>query len=392
MLRTIPLLLLTLLLVGCRSLLPEGNPGEPAPSPSPTTATASPTLSSSPATSPDEDALVQLRQDFVALQEYMQGLEREVAELRQEVRDQQTRLDTSQQQWDTNFSLMEQAVEKRLSQAGPSSGSSSVTTQIAQTVRQESAPASQPKGLTIVRAGSAPSSSSSSRASSSSKASTGSAEDSVITYSLIQRKSTPNMEQAQPPATRSSTELSDLEPVVEEADLKPAPPPPPRKPQPPARTASSQEEETPFDPDLVETANPTVLQRIPGAINFYNKGSIALVQRRHDEAIRVFEDFLKRFPNEMNAPKAQYWAGFSHFQLGQFDEAEAAIRKMLRTYEHRPDTQGYKTSEGIFLLGRIAQERNELPLAKRYWQAAAKLYPGTTGADQANLELKRLAR
>ncbi len=386
MFRTIPLLLLTLTLVGCRSLLPEGNPGEPAPAPSASSSSGT-TLSASPATSPDDDALVQLRQDFVALQEYMQGLEREVAELRQEVQDQQTRLDTSQQQWDTNFSLMEQAVEKRLSQSGSASGS----TRVAATVRQEPPAPSSSSGLTIIRSGSAPPPVS--RASSTSASSSRpSEEDSVITYSLIQRKPTPNLEQAQPPAARQETNLGDLEPVVEEADLKPAPPPPVRKPQPPARTTAQEADTAPFDPDLVETANPTVLQRIPGAINFYNKGSIALVQRRHDEAIRVFEDFLKRFPNEMNAPKAQYWAGFSHFQLGQFEEAEAAVRKMLRTYEHRPDTQGYKTSEGIFLLGRIAQERNDLPLAKRYWQAAMKLYPGTTGADQANMELKRLAR
>jgi TolA-binding protein len=133
-----------------------------------------------------------------------------------------------------------------------------------------------------------------------------------------------------------------------------------------------------------------VLKRIAGAINFYNKGSIALVQRRHDEAIRVFEDFLKRFPNEMNAPKAQYWAGFSHFQLGQLDEAELAIRKMLRTYEHRPDTQGYKTSEGIYLLGKIHQQRDELEQARRYWKEVSRLYPGTTGAEQALLDLRRL--
>lgn len=344
---------------------------------------------------------MQLRQDFVALQEYVQGLEQQVMELQQQVRNQSQSLQDSQKMWDGNFSLMEESVQEQLREFSrqPSTAVAATSPPPAPAKRESPAPhqAETPQrsnsgGLKVVSV--APKASPAPAPPSPPKKAA--PEKSVITYSLIQRKPVPGessgkSSSAQQQDEEETTTLEDLEPsdLVEEADLKPAPPAPSavKAPTPPPKIEDNR---PPFDPDLEESPNPVVLKRIAGAINFYNKGSIALVQRRHDEAIRVFEDFLKRFPNEMNAPKAQYWAGFSHFQLGQLDEAELAIRKMLRTYEHRPDTQGYKTSEGIYLLGKIHQQRDELEQARRYWKEVSRLYPGTTGAEQALLDLRRL--
>ena len=72
-----------------------------------------------------------------------------------------------------------------------------------------------------------------------------------------------------------------------------------------------------------------------------------VIQRKYEKAIRIFENFIQRFPNDLDSDNALYWVGHAYFKLKQTQKAENAFRRILTQYEHRPTSQGYKTPDGF---------------------------------------------
>ena len=146
------------------------------------------------------------------------------------------------------------------------------------------------------------------------------------------------------------------------------------------------------DPDLSEPENPVILIRHPGVKKIYNQGMNEVIQRQHESAIRIFENYVKRFPEDMDSDNALYWIGHSYFQLKQNQKAERAFRKILTGYEHRPTSQGYKTPDAIYMLGKISERRRDLVASKYYFRNVIARYPGSVAARNATRDLNRLSQ
>ena len=146
------------------------------------------------------------------------------------------------------------------------------------------------------------------------------------------------------------------------------------------------------DPDLSEPENPVILIRHPGVKKIYNQGMNEVIQRQHESAIRIFENYVKRFPEDMDSDNALYWIGHSYFQLKQNQKAERAFRKILTGYEHRPTSQGYKTPDAIYMLGKISERRRDLIASKYYFRTVIARYPGSVAARNATRDLNRLSQ
>ena len=146
------------------------------------------------------------------------------------------------------------------------------------------------------------------------------------------------------------------------------------------------------DPDLSEPENPVILIRHPGVKKIYNQGMNEVIQRQHESAIRIFENYVKRFPEDMDSDNALYWIGHSYFQLKQNQKAELAFRKILTGYEHRPTSQGYKTPDAIYMLGKISERRRDLVASKYYYRTVIARYPGSVVARNATRDLNRLSQ
>ena len=146
------------------------------------------------------------------------------------------------------------------------------------------------------------------------------------------------------------------------------------------------------DPDLSEPENPVILIRHPGVKKIYNQGMNEVIQRQHESAIRIFENYVKRFPEDMDSDNALYWIGHSYFQLKQNQKAERAFRKILTGYEHRPTSQGYKTPDAIYMLGKISERRRDPVASKYYYQTVIARYPGSVAARNATRDLNRLSQ
>ncbi|MFL2774293.1 MAG: tetratricopeptide repeat protein [bacterium] len=146
------------------------------------------------------------------------------------------------------------------------------------------------------------------------------------------------------------------------------------------------------DPDLSEPENPVILIRHPGVKKIYNQGMNEVIQRQHESAIRIFENYVKRFPEDMDSDNALYWIGHSYFQLKQNQKAERAFRKILTGYEHRPTSQGYKTPDAIYMLGKISERRRDPVASKYYYRNVIARYPGSVAARNATRDLNRLSQ
>ena len=146
------------------------------------------------------------------------------------------------------------------------------------------------------------------------------------------------------------------------------------------------------DPDLSEPENPVILIRHPGVKKIYNQGMNEVIQRQHESAIRIFENYVKRFPEDMDSDNALYWIGHSYFQLKQNQKAERAFRKILTGYEHRPTSQGYKTPDAIYMLGKISERRRDPLAAKYYYRTVIARYHGSVAARNATRDLDRLSQ
>ena len=143
------------------------------------------------------------------------------------------------------------------------------------------------------------------------------------------------------------------------------------------------------DPDLTPPEEPLILIRHPGVKKIYNQGMTALIQKNHLHAISLFKNFTKRFPNNVDSDNAYYWIGRSYFEINELEKAELAFRKVLTLFEHRPTSQGFKTPDSIYMLGKVQFRKNIHKKAEYYWKEVIKRYPGSAAARNAIREMKK---
>ena len=146
------------------------------------------------------------------------------------------------------------------------------------------------------------------------------------------------------------------------------------------------------DPFLTEPKAPYKLKKRPQVRKLYDQGLDAMINQKYKEAIQTFQDMLKQFPDDEYSDNAQFWLGHVYYSLNRFDQAEAAFHKVLSQYEHRPTTQGYKTPDAIYMLGKMSKSRNDTLRSEYYFKEVIKRFPGSTAASNAEEELKTLTK
>jgi len=161
----------------------------------------------------------------------------------------------------------------------------------------------------------------------------------------------------------------------------------------PKKAVATESTENNFsDPDLAPPEDPFILIRHPGVKKIYNQGMTAVIKKNHKQAIQVFKNFTERFPNDLDSDNAFYWIGRSHHELNQLEKAEGAFRKVLTLYEHRPTTQGYKTPDSIYMLGKLYQHKNLNKRALYYYKEVIKRFPGSAAARNAERDLGNITQ
>jgi len=376
--------LVAVVLAGCAALRPDAEPSaEPAQdeaAPQVVTATVD----------PGEDAVVLLREEFTALKQENQQLREEFAEVQAALKRRDEEFLRLQMQWETNFALMERSVADSL-------------TQQEQALEElKSRPVAAPAPATVAAKPVEPEPPKPKPEPAKPEATApAKAESAITTYSLIGTTPKPaeeineddlkDSEDVQESASAASASADDPLPGVPLTKATSSAQPKPT-PTPTVAVVATPEKPKPkfHDSALDPPENPQMLRRRPGVKKLYNQGMDALIKQNYDEAIRVFENLVIQFPDDLDADNAQHWVGHAHFKLHQLEDAELAFRKVLRNYEHRPTSQGYKTPEAILMLGRVMESRKQGERAKFYWETVKQRYPGSSAAREAKRNLVRL--
>jgi TolA-binding protein len=188
-------------------------------------------------------------------------------------------------------------------------------------------------------------------------------------------------------------------------DVGGAPPASPGSGRSPAAPSAAPAAPAPPGPPASSNPPPSGAAATPGAgrqaADLYQTAYIDYTRGNYNLAVAAFREFIRLYPENDLAEKAQYWVGEAHFSLGrdlqsrgdraratqEFERAVQEFRKVLITYPRgdRVPTAVYK--EGLALL-----EVQQPQLAEARFQFLADQFPYTEEAAKAKEELTKLRR
>jgi tol-pal system protein YbgF len=141
----------------------------------------------------------------------------------------------------------------------------------------------------------------------------------------------------------------------------------------PAVPATQVEAPTTTDASLGETAG------------YENAVNLVLKERKYDEAIPAFRNFIKQYPDSSYAANANYWLGQLLYNQNSFEEAKQAFNTVVNKF-----SDSTKRGDSLVKLGMIAEKTGDTATAKRYYQQVIKEYANSAAARIAQQQLSAI--
>ncbi|MDO6428458.1 tol-pal system protein YbgF [Thalassotalea sp. 1_MG-2023] len=139
-----------------------------------------------------------------------------------------------------------------------------------------------------------------------------------------------------------------------------------------------------FEQATVST--PTVSPTVTNGDDVYNAAlNLVLKEKRYDDAIPAFRQFITQFPNSSYAANAQYWLGQLLFSKGELAQAKSAFSVVVNQFK-----DSSKRSDAMLKLGMVEQKQNNFAQAKSIYQQLLSLYPDSSAAKLAQPRLSSL--
>ncbi|MCZ4336585.1 tol-pal system protein YbgF [Shewanella colwelliana] len=113
--------------------------------------------------------------------------------------------------------------------------------------------------------------------------------------------------------------------------------------------------------------------------------NLVLKERKYDEAIPAFRDFIKQYPESTYAANANYWLGQLLYNKGELADAANAFDTVVKQFN-----DSNKRGDSLVKLGMIAEKRSDSATAKVYYQQVVKEYANSAAARIAKQQLAGL--
>lgn len=107
---------------------------------------------------------------------------------------------------------------------------------------------------------------------------------------------------------------------------------------------------------------------------------------RDKQALSEFADFTKYFPQDANAPEAQYYMGLIYDHGEQYDDAAQVFEAVAERYPDSP-----KAADAMYMKGVEYQKAKSDKKAIAAYRAFLKQYPNHANAAKARARLRLLA-
>lgn len=113
--------------------------------------------------------------------------------------------------------------------------------------------------------------------------------------------------------------------------------------------------------------------------------NLVLKQRKYDEAIPAFRDFIKQYPDSTYAANANYWLGQLLYNKSDFEPAKQAFEMVVNRFK-----DSNKRGDSLVKLGMISEKTGKVSSAKVYYQQVIKEYENSAAARLAQQQLSAL--
>lgn len=135
-------------------------------------------------------------------------------------------------------------------------------------------------------------------------------------------------------------------------------------------------------PSQTNTSAPSTLGE---TASYEHAVNLVLKQRKYDEAIPAFSEFIKQYPSSAYAANANYWLGQLLYNKGEFAPAKKAFETVVNQF-----TESNKRGDSLVKLGMIAEKTGNASSAKVYYQKVLKDYANSAAARIAKQQLAAL--
>jgi len=117
----------------------------------------------------------------------------------------------------------------------------------------------------------------------------------------------------------------------------------------------------------------------------YEAAFDALKSGRYIEAIRLFQAFLREFPEGVHAANAYYWLGESYYVVDDYAKAQAQFEALIARWPNHDKTPGALLKVGLSQYGQQQHDAAEATLGE-----VTQRYPGTDAAKTAADRLRAI--
>jgi tol-pal system protein YbgF len=139
-----------------------------------------------------------------------------------------------------------------------------------------------------------------------------------------------------------------------------------------AKASAAAAVKAPVAPVSVDPSDPVPEDRaFEAAYGLFKAGSNA-------NAVKAFQEFLKKYPDSVQAPNANYWLGKAQFALKDFKGALDTYQGLLKDY---PDTP--KAADAMFGIAGCQQGLKKLIAAHKTLKQLVAKYPASEAATKA---------
>lgn len=153
-----------------------------------------------------------------------------------------------------------------------------------------------------------------------------------------------------------------------------------------AASTSAVEKNTTTSPSSSANNTGTATGQITDA-EAYQDAFKLISQRKFDQAIAAFSDFVTDYPKSSYISNAKYWLGEIYSATGKTDEARQEFLSVVTDYP-----KSKKVADAMYKLGQIYSQSGDNVQAKKYLQKVIKDYPGSSAAQLSKSFLQTLSK
>jgi tol-pal system protein YbgF len=119
------------------------------------------------------------------------------------------------------------------------------------------------------------------------------------------------------------------------------------------------------------------------ASTLYNSGTKAFSDRRYQDAVKIFQDFVKTYPKNKLTSNAYFWQGEAYYQLKNYSKAIVSYQQIIENFSGSTKLQSAMFKQGVSMYKKDQQDAGKVRLN----ELIAK-FPKSQEADRARQFLK----